>query len=158
EKSMRTRLWVGGIVLAAAVIIGGLFTLAADPAPVKGDGKPPQDDRDGLSDKIVERISVTDSLENLQLKETLRYFSDRFDVPILVDTASLRPNGAAAVANAPEDEAILNQTVTIPAMKKVRFATVLKHLTDQINGGYLIYPDHIKIVGTGRLHALTAPT
>lgn len=152
---MRARTWVGGLALAAAAGIVAFYSPAADPpAAAKG----PADDRDELANKLMERVSIDDPLENVKLRDAIDLLSKRFDVTILVDGRSFSPNMAAVALNAPEDDTVLDAQVTVPVMKKVRLATVLKHVTDQLNGGYLLYPDHVKFVGTGRLYALTAPT
>lgn len=154
---MRTRLTVGVMCINAALLIGWFGTQAAIPAPQaapKDDKKVISDDRDDLSAKLMQRVTIDKPLENVALKDVIEFFGDKYELTILVDGKSF--SAMAAVALNAADE-ILNFQINIPVMKNVRLATVLKHVTDQMDGVYLLYPDHIKIVSTARAATLTSP-
>jgi hypothetical protein len=154
---MRTRLIVAVTCISAAIITGWFATQAATPAPqavAKDEKKAISDDRDDLSAKLMQRVTLDKPLENVALKDVIEFLSDKYELTILVDGRSF--NGAAAVALNGADE-ILNFQINVPVMKNVRLATILKHITDQIDGVVLLYPDHLKIVGTARAATLTNP-
>jgi hypothetical protein len=157
---MRARIWLGGTALATVAMIG-LFALSgAAPAPAaKPDSKSPLDDRDEIANKLMERVTIDKPIVNVQLKDVLEFLSDNHNLTLLVDGKTFKTDGgAAAVAlNGPDDDAILNRQISVPVMKKVRLATVLKHVADEIEGVYLLYPDHIKFVGAGRAQTLIRP-
>ena len=77
---------------------------------------------------------------------------------MLVDPASFKNmDNAAFAAKVNQDEEVLKRPVSLPAMKKVRLATILKYVCDQIPGTYLLYPDHIKLVSGFRVRTLVGP-
>jgi type II secretory pathway component GspD/PulD (secretin) len=149
----RTRLGAAALILAA----GGLMLSAApNPPAKKAEAKAPQDDRDELAEQLMNRVTIDKPMENMKLRDVIDFFASAYDLSVLVDSRSFG-NMPAAVAQGLDDDPVLNAQVTIPVMRKVRLATVLKHVADQIGGVYLIYPDHIKLVGTERAAALTSP-
>jgi hypothetical protein len=156
---MRTSRWISGLAVAVPAIVGLFFLQFAAPAqPAKPDTKPIADDRDELANKLMERVTLKDPIENMPLKEALRFLSEKYNITLLVDRNSFADNGAAQVAIGADNEpSVLNQPINVPAMKNVRLATVIKEIADQIHGYYLIYPDHIRFVDAGRAYALTKP-
>lgn len=155
---MRARLSFAALVLSTAGLVGWFSSHAAIPEPVaaKDEKKAQADDRDDIATKLYTRVSIDKAFENVSLKEVLEFLSDKFGVTILVDGKSLQGGAAVAVALNAEDQ-VLQAPINVPVMKNVRLATVLKHVADQIDGVYLLYPDHIKIVGAGRAYTLTNP-
>lgn len=154
---MRTRLPFGALSLAAVAFVGWVMSQAAAPLPLvaKDEKKASADDRDNLASKLIQRVTFDKSIENTPLKDAIELLSDKYDLTILVDGKSFSPGPAAVAVNAADE--ILMAPVNIPAMKNVRLATILKHLADQIDGVYLLYPDHIKLVSTARAMTLTSP-
>jgi hypothetical protein len=94
-----------------------------------------------MKNKLAKPVSLEKGFpDNTALKEALEYLSDRYDVTILVDTQAFKAEGV----DAPED-----QPIKLPRMTNVSLATVLRLLTAQINGTYLVRRDFIEIT-TGR--------
>lgn len=153
---MRASFCAAGLVIAL-VVVGWFAFSEATPAPADARKDAKGDDREQLADKLLERVTLKDPLNNVLLKEALGLLMDRHDITILVDNGGFGEAGAAVAVNA-EENPILNATINVPAMKNVRLATILKHITDQINGVYLIYPDHIKIVSAAKAFTMTKPT
>jgi hypothetical protein len=155
---MRSSRWIGGMAVAALAIAALFFIQFSAPAqPAKTDAKPIADDRDELANKLMERVTLKDPIENMPLKDALKQMSEKYNITLLVDRNSFGDNGAAAVAMGADNEAVLNQPINVPAMKNVRLATVIKEVADQIRGIHLIYPDHIRIVSEGRAYTVTKP-
>jgi tetratricopeptide (TPR) repeat protein len=74
--------------------------------------------------------------DNTTLREALEFLSDRYDVTILVDGQAFKAEGT---------DAIEDQTVKLPRMTNVSLATVLRLLTAQVNGTYLVRRDFIEV-------------
>jgi hypothetical protein len=156
---MRISVWIGGMALAVVATIGLFsFQFAAPAEPAKADGKPIADDRDELANKLMERVTLKDPLDNVPLKEAVKTLSEGYGITLLVDANSF-PNNLAAVAalDAADDSPVLNQKISVPAMKNVRLGTLIKEVADQVHGFYLIYPDQIRIVGLTKAYTLTKP-
>ena len=156
---MRTRLTFGVLFVASAVLVGWFGSQTALPtaaAQAKDEKKAIADDRDDLSAKLMQRVTFDKTLDQVPLKDAIEFLNDKYDLTILVDARSFDGIGAAAVALQAEDE-VFQRQVSVPAMRNVRLATILKHVADQLDGVYLLYPDHIKIVSIHRAFALTHP-
>lgn len=148
------------LALAFISIVGWLSTPmmpAAPSAPQKAESKAPIDDRDDLMNKLMDRITIDKPMRGTTLRDVLAYLDDRLDLTILVDYKSFDNQGGGAVALNADEESIINQLVTLPAMKNVRVATILKNVADQIDAVYLLEPDHIKFVSLSRAETLTRP-
>ncbi len=157
---MRTSTWAGGLILASVAVVGWFSSQVAFPAPsapAKAVEKAPVDDRDELANKLLERTTLKDPLMNVTLKDALNFLSEKYEVTLLVDQKSFGQGGAAAAALNAADDGMLGQPINVPVMKNVRLGTIIKHVADQVDGVYLIYPDHIKLVGIGRAYTLTRP-
>ncbi len=156
---MRTSRWISGLAVAVPAIVGLFFLQFAAPAqPAKADVKPISDDRDELANKLMERVTLKDAIENLPLKEVLQQLSDTYKITLLVDRNSFVENGAGAVALGADNEpTVLTQRINVPPMKNVRLATVIKDVANQVQGFYLITPDHISIVGFTKAYTETKP-
>jgi hypothetical protein len=155
---MRAHLTFRVLLLSSAVFAGWFVSQAAVPLPVAAqeEKKARADDRDDLSAKLFQRTTLDKPIENVPLKDVLEFLSDKYTVTILVDGKSFSGGPAAAVVLNAADE-VLNAQINVPVMKNVRLATILKHIVDQIDGVYLLYPDHIKFVSTARAVTLTNP-
>jgi hypothetical protein len=157
---MRISTCTGGLVLASLATIGWFSTQAAipaPPAPAKAVEKASADDRDELANKLFERTTLKDPLKNITFKEALDLLSEKYEITLLVDQKSFGPGAPAAAALNADDDGVLGQPINVPAMKNVRLGTILKFIADQVDGVYLIYPDHIKFVGAARAYTLTRP-
>ncbi len=147
------------IGLSALLLLGWLGFQRATTAPpaVKSDGKLEVDDRDEMANKLTERVTLKEQLKSMPLKDVLDYFQTIHGITLIVDPRTFGSASAAAAARADDDAVFFNQSINVPAMKNVRLGTVLKCVADQIDGVYLIYPDHIKLVGPARAATLTKP-
>ena len=161
---MRARIWLGGAALIAVAIMSWLSNTGAAPAPAapaQAEDKPPSDDRDEFANKLMGRVTIEKSLDQVPLKEALEFLSSKYGISLIVDPTSFKvAEGVAAlelVAVMLDEDGILKRPVNLPAMKNVRLATVLKYICDQIDGVYLLYPDHIKLVSGAKAHALIGP-
>jgi hypothetical protein len=154
--SMRASTLIG---LIALISLGWLGFPSATPAPpaAKSDGKLEVDDRDEMANKLMERVTLKEPLKSMPLKDALDYFSTKHGITLLVDPRTFGSAPAAAAARADDEAVFFNQSINVPAMKNVRLGTLLKCVADQIDGVYLIYPDHIKLVGPARAATLTKP-
>jgi hypothetical protein len=103
-----------------------------------------EDDRAAIADKLMVRRDF-EKIDQVPFKEVVALLGEKLDVSIIVDIESFsRGNDAAAAfVNAPAD---LERMITTPALKKIRGATLLQMVANQLEATYLIYPDHIKIV------------
>ena len=157
---MRHSTWIGGLALIAFAVFGWYATqtaLPVPPLPAKIADKAPADDRDELANKLLERIALPDGFKNVALKEVLEIIMTKYDINVLVDAKSFGGANQAAAAVVADDDGIMNQMISVPAVKNVRLSTLLKLIADQINGAYLIYPDHIKLVGIARVATICGP-
>jgi hypothetical protein len=90
-----------------------------------------------LKEKLSKPISLDRGIDaNTPLKDALEFLTDRYDITILVDTNAFKAEG---------QEAVEDQPVRLPKMVGVSLGTVLRLLTGQINGTYLIRRDYIEI-------------
>lgn len=157
---MSARIWLGCSVLVAASFIGWFSSSAAAPLPPVPKAVP-LDDRDELANKLMERVSI-DKIEKVALKDVLASLSEKHQINLLIDPKGFPINEPvsslmAVSLNQADDESVPNRQITIPAMKKVRLATVLKMIADQIDGGYLVEADHIKFVGWAKAYTIANP-
>jgi len=70
------------------------------------------------------------------LKDALEFLNDRFEVPILVDSAAFKAEGLDSVEEI---------AVKLPRMTAVRLSTVLRLLLDQVKGTYMIRSEYIEV-------------
>lgn len=156
---MRTRIWLCGMIVAVATF--GSFSyqsaVTAPAVPAKPEAQLTQDDRDDLASKLMERVNIAEPMKNITLKQALDFLGELKEVTILVDHKSFATAQGMAVALNGDEESVMGLPVSLPAAKKIRFATILKHVLDQVDAVALLYPDHIKIVGTNRAQTLTNP-
>jgi hypothetical protein len=157
---MRASTRLGGLVFASVASLAVLGWLWAQvgltaPAPAKAPDKGFLDDREELANKLLERVTLKDPLENVALKQAVDFLGDKFGLTVIVDRSLGGGDPAAVALNGNED--VLNQPISLRVMKNVRLGTVLQAIVDQVNGVYLIYPDHIKIVSAARAFTLTKP-
>src|SRR5262249_25162881 len=69
------------------------------------------------------------------LRDVIEFLSDRYDLTILVDKMAFRAAGMEAV-----DEL----RIELPRMRGVQLGTVLRMLTDQLSGTYIVHDDHVE--------------
>ncbi|MBV9124176.1 MAG: STN domain-containing protein, partial [Planctomycetes bacterium] len=121
------------------------------PAPVRKHGKAAKDSRIiQLRAKLEANTSLDKPIDpNTPLQDALEFLSGHFGVLFLVDEEAFQAAGI---------QDIEQQTVAAPRMINVRLSTVLKRLLDQVNGGYLLRPDHIEITTQAKIDALVRGT
>jgi hypothetical protein len=126
------------------LLAGGLLAvLLIVPAPAAPDkAKPaPADDAADIADKLLERTDL-DGFEQTSFRSAVAMLQEKLGYTILVDHRSLLPAIGAEENNR---QALEERMITLPAMKKVRLATVLREILDQIGADYYIEADHIKV-------------
>ena len=110
---------------------GGLAPVPAAP-PAKAADKP------DLPKLLATRVTVAKF--SGPFKDAVKLLADAYDLPLVTDPRLGENNGMAACDGADD------QPVKLPKLTSVRLDTVLKLLAEQVNGKFLVYPDHIKIV------------
>jgi hypothetical protein len=155
---MRASRWICGLVAAVPAIIGlNLVQFATSAQAPKAELKANTDDRDELAIRLTERVNFA-GFEKLPLQDALQQMSETYKITLLVDRKFYFNNGDGAPAVAADIEPeVLTHRISIPPMKNVRLATVMKEIADQIHGFYIIYPDHIRFIDLGRAYTLIKP-
>jgi hypothetical protein len=80
---------------------------------------------------------------NTPLKDALEFISDRFGITILIDTQAFKSDLSV--------DAVEDQPVKLPKMTNVSLGTVLRMLTAQINGTWLVRRDYVEITTGQRM-------
>lgn len=87
---------------------------------------------------LTTRFNVNQDMKTVPLKKALADLSVQTGVPLTLDRDSLRPGQKL--------EDIENTPVRLPKLNAVLMATLLKHLTKQVGGSYLVRGAGIVIV------------
>lgn len=136
--------------LAAATLIAALGTAIAQPnkpaepvnAPVPVALQPKVAEKPDLPKLLATRVSVQKF--DGKFKDAVKMLSEAYDLPLIVDPRLQDPDAGMACDNAIDDK-----PVKLPKLANVRLDTVVTLLAEQVNGKFLVYPDHVKIVPTG---------
>ena len=91
-----------------------------------------------LRSKLEKPVVLEKGLDKMTFGEAKAYFEDRFDVTILINDAAFKAADAGA-------EKISESEVKLEKMSGVSLATVLRLLTSQFGGTYLVRRDYIEI-------------
>ena len=95
-----------------------------------------------LYEKLAKPIALDKPIDrNTPLKDAVEFFSDRFDVTILVDIVAFKAEGVENVEELP---------VGLPRMAQASLSTILRLLTGQVNATYLVTASHIEITTARR--------
>jgi hypothetical protein len=95
-----------------------------------------------LRDKMSRPINLERGIDaQTPLKDALEFLSDRYELTILVDSQAFKAEGTDAVEDQP---------VKLPKMIGVSLGTVLRLLTAQVNGTFLIRRDYIEVTTGAR--------
>lgn len=134
--------------LAAAALVAVVGTALAQPpqpdvpaglAPVPAALPPKVADTSDLPKLLATRVAV--ARFDGKFKDAVKLLADTYDLPLVIDPR-LGPGDAMAACDGVADD----KPVKLPKLANVRLDTVLKILAEQVNGKFLVYPDHIKIV------------
>jgi hypothetical protein len=127
------RLLAGGL-LAVVLIV---------PAPAAPDKAKPAPDADAadIADKLLERTDM-ERFEQVSFRTAIEVLQEKLGYTILVDHKSVLAVMGQDGANR---QALEEQLITLPSMKKVRLGTVLREILDQVGADYYIEADHIKV-------------
>ncbi len=134
--------------LAAAALVAVVGTALAQPpqpdvparlAPVPVALQPKVAEKPDLPKMLATRVTVAKF--DGTFKDAVKLLADTYDLPLVIDPR-LGPGDAMAACDARSDD----MPVKLPKLANVRLDTVLKILAEQVNGKFLVYPDHIKIV------------
>jgi tetratricopeptide (TPR) repeat protein len=91
-----------------------------------------------MRDLLSKPVTFEKGLEaGTKFRDALDYISDRYDVTIVVDTAAFKAQQ--------QDVNLDDKEVKLPRMVGVSLATVLRLLTAQVDGTYLVRRDYIEI-------------
>jgi hypothetical protein len=150
----------GGVVL---LVLAGLAFLwggtpvppgparAQEPAKPEAAAKPKAEVARGalqlrqLADKLAEPITLENGFEpNTLLGDAFAFLEEKFEVPILIDTAAFRAAGVEELEKSP---------IKLRRMKGVRLGTVLQRLLDQADATYLLRPDGIEATTWAKVRA-----
>src|SRR5262249_9145959 len=115
-----------------------------DAAPAASGAKVEATRAENQAGELRRRLAMPMTVEfepNTPLKEALKWVSDKAGVTILVDTEAFKTD-----LNVTEIE---NQPVTLAKMN-LRLGTVLEKLAAQVQGSFLVRPDHIAITTMDR--------
>lgn len=94
-----------------------------------------------MKNKLAKPVTLDKGIEaSNNLRDAISFLEDRYDVTILADTQAFKADGI---------EDVESQPVKLPKMIGVSLATVLRLLTAQVNGTYLVRRDYIEVT-TGR--------
>jgi hypothetical protein len=129
--------------LAAAVLVAFLGTaVAQQKADPKAAAQPAKAaEKVDIPKLLATRVTV-DKFDG-KFKDAVKMLADKYNLPIVIDPA-LGGGELAAMCDAPADD----KQVQLPKLVDVRLDTVLNVLAAQVNGKFLVYPDHIRIVPT----------
>ena len=101
-------------------------------------------------DELLQRLARPIKLEKgfdpqTPLKDVLDYLQDRYDLPVLVNTE--------AFVSDQNQPAVGDQPVRLPPLIDVRLSTVLDRLAAQVQGAYVVQPDHVEFTTEVRAKA-----
>ena len=163
--------------LAAIALMSAIALSTGDPMPSSAQDKPapkktpavavppdfPAPKISGIERTIgilQKSITIDEPLE-LPLQEMLEIFESKYDLNIIVDP---KWNRGAANANAVLEggpialrarEGADGQKVSLRKLKNVRLETALNLVLEQVDAGFLVKADHIRIVSVARWSAET---
>ncbi len=106
-----------------------------------------------LRKKLAAPITLEKGIDaNTAFKDAIEFLVDRFEVPIIVDTAAFTADHKE-VAKGDEDTSqysVEDAPIRLPRMIGVKLGTVLRLLTAQVNGTYQVRSDYIEITTVPR--------
>lgn len=161
------------IMAASALLLGGLLAIceplllnAQDKAPAAKAPDVPKVSADAVLPVkrteiqriigILERPMVLERTLELSFVDMLAWFEEKYDLTIVLDPKWTR--GVAANAEDPGKVAFranAGPNVTLGKLKNVRVETALNLVLEQVDAGFLIGSDHIRIVSMQNWSAQT---
>jgi hypothetical protein len=91
-----------------------------------------------MKEKLNKTVNLDKGIDaNTPLRDAIEFLQDRYDVTIIPDQAAFKADQ--------QIDNINEQPVQLPRMMGVSLATVLRLLTAQVNGTYLVRRDYIEI-------------
>jgi hypothetical protein len=141
------RSWKWRTVATVAVVLAGWAAVAAQDKkdPDKPAAKGAADDSAVLAARLAGRVTVEKS-DDIPLKDAVEFLSEKGELTILIDYAAFaRSPGLGGMEACQDPAGIAERTVKLPKVRNVRLGTVLRTILSQIDGAYLIYPDHLKV-------------
>jgi ferric-dicitrate binding protein FerR (iron transport regulator)/tetratricopeptide (TPR) repeat protein len=99
-----------------------------------------------LRERLSRSITLPAGIEaGSKFQDALDFFSDQYDIPIVVDTQAFRLSH--------RDDFVHDKEVKLPRMVNVSLGTVLRQLTAQVDGVYLIRRNYVEITTPERAAA-----
>jgi hypothetical protein len=119
---------------------GGAPAKAMDEQPPPAEaGKLTDHTIDRLCDFLQRRVTIDKPIENAPLRDVLEFLSDKYGLTFIVDTQAFEQAGVGGGRNVEDSQ------VRLPKMPGVNLAAILRFLTAQVDGTYLIRRDFIEI-------------
>ncbi len=130
--------------LAAALLVALVGTALAQPPKPVAALQPKTDPKAAEKADLAKLLATRVTVEKFdgKFKDAMQFLAEKYELPLVVDPRVGRENEGMAACDADD------QPVKLPRLPNVRLDTVVKLLAEQVNGNFLVYPDHIKIVPT----------
>jgi hypothetical protein len=126
-------MWCGVLLLGLSTISGG-----PDPNPMPKPETPKVHNAAELCQKLLQPVNLDKGIDaNTPLRDAIEVLQDRYDVTIIPDLAAFKADQ--------QIDNITEQPVQLPRTMGVRLSTVLRFLTAQISGTFLVKADHLEI-------------
>jgi hypothetical protein len=122
------------------ILACGLLLACAAVAPAEDRATPESSEARAklLLTQLGRRFTLEKGIDpNTPLKDAVEFISDKFEVPIVIESQAFRAKGI------PEVE---TQPVRLPRLRNIRLSGLLRLLLDQVNATYLIRDDYVQIV------------
>jgi hypothetical protein len=130
---MSRSLIVSGLVV---VFVAGGFAWQAPPAAAPQE-KSVEASARAMREKLAKPVTLEKGFDQgTKLQEALDFLSDRYEVSFILDRRGFQEELGSEAAE---------QEIRLPKLIGVRLSTVLRMITDQVSGSYLIKPDHILV-------------
>lgn len=123
-------------ILAVAMLVAFTGTALA---------QPPKAEKPDILKQLATRVTLEKGFDG-KFKDAVTMLAEKYELPVVVDPRLGEGNdgmaAAVVVCEAPADD----KQVKLPKLTNVRLDTVVKLLAEQVQGKFLVYPDHVKIV------------
>jgi hypothetical protein len=94
-------------------------------------------------------VNLEKGLDPMPLREAVDNLQDLFGLGILIDDFAFRRDLS--------DDDVGGKQVRLPRIRGARIGTILRFVSDQVNGAFIVTADHIEIVPAVRVHPADRP-
>jgi hypothetical protein len=95
---------------------------------------------------LKKSVNLPQGINPMSLSEAVENLQDLFGITIIIDSQAFRTDLS--------DDDVEGKQVKLPKMNGVRLSTVLRLLTEQFNGAYVLHSDHLEITPWVRVRAV----